>query len=349
MCRAGRVPRGSRRSHDPDRPSRGRDGEPAPRRSERLGEPRVQLPPARRRQAHGHGRSEQRMGESEALSVHLDDARREGLGQPGLVTGADDGLHERHSRIGKRCNGGCDVESLGSERVETHAQQLVERGRDREILAGLERSALGVEGRPRARARRADYPRRLPDLDQHRPRERRVEAVVQELVRRAEAQAADVDCSESALVDRAADPLRNLVADREHGGHTLVAQPRDCIPNRRQRGRVAATGRRRRRGRECVRQRAAAARRGRRRPLNAGRRRARSRRAAMQPRGPLAGSAAVRARRRRPRRRACPSAPGTRTRPRPVWDAKTRPEIRGRLQGRQPRATAPSCRSRPPR
>ena len=160
-----------------------------------LGEPRVQIPPTRRRQAHGDGRSEQRMGESEALSVRLDDACRESLGQPGLVTVPDDGLHEGHRRIGERCNGGGDVESLGSKRVETHVQQLVEGGRDGEILAGVERAASALQDGSELEREERIAPRRLPELDQHRPRERRVEAVAQQLVRRAKAQAPDMDCS----------------------------------------------------------------------------------------------------------------------------------------------------------
>jgi hypothetical protein len=135
------------------------------------------------------------MGESEALSVGLDDVCCEGLGQPGLVTVADDVLHEGDRRIGERCNGGGDVESLGSKRVEAHVQQLVERGRDGEILAGLERTASALEGGSELEGEERITPRRRPELDQHRARERRVEAIAQQLVRRAKTQAPDTDCS----------------------------------------------------------------------------------------------------------------------------------------------------------
>ncbi len=135
------------------------------------------------------------MGESEALPVHLEDACRDGLGQPGLVAGADDRLHERHRGIGERRNGGGNVESVGSDRVETRAQQLVGGGRNREILAGRERAAPTLEGGSELEREERVTARRLPELDQYRPRERRLEAIAQQLVRRAQAQAADTNRS----------------------------------------------------------------------------------------------------------------------------------------------------------
>ena len=69
---------------------------------------------------------------------------RDGLGQPSLITDADDRLHERHARIGERCNGGGDLQRVRPDRVETNAQELVEGGRNRQILAGRERSAAAL-------------------------------------------------------------------------------------------------------------------------------------------------------------------------------------------------------------
>ena len=203
-----------------------------------LGKPRVQTVPARRRQAYGDRRSQQRMGESDPLPVQLEDACRDALCQPRLVTGADHRLHERDRRLGERCDRGGDLERVGSDAVQTHAQELVEAGRNREILSGCERAAAALErGRKLEREERVAA-RGLPELDQHRPRERRVEAVVQELVRRAEAQAADTNRSQPVVGDRAANPLGNVVAHREQGGDLLVVEACDRIPKCRERGRV---------------------------------------------------------------------------------------------------------------
>ena len=233
-----------------------------PRRAARAASRRAAKAPCAR-----HGRSEQRMGESEALAVRLDDARREGLGQSGLVTVPDDGLHEGHRRIGKRGNGGGDVESLGSKRVETHVQswsRAVGMGSPRRRRA----CRLGVEGGSELEREERITPRRLPELDQHRPRERRVEAVAQQLVRRAKAQARGhgpfVVGSRRPRGSPTPEPRRVPRARR----HTLVvaaARPHTESPRARPR---PATGRRRRRGRGCARRRATAAPRGRRRPPN---------------------------------------------------------------------------------
>ena len=81
-------------------------------------------------------------------------------------------------------------------------------------------------------------PRGLPESDQRRPRERRVEAGAQQLVGRAEAQAADVDRSQSLLAHGAAKPGRHVAADRQQGGDRLTFQAGERVPKRRERRRV---------------------------------------------------------------------------------------------------------------
>ena len=57
-------------------------------------------------------------------------------------------------------------------------------------------------------------------------------------MRRAEAQAADTNRSQPVLGNRAANPLGNVVAHREHGDDLLVVEACDRIPKRRERRRV---------------------------------------------------------------------------------------------------------------
>ena len=87
----------------------------------------------------------------------LDDACREGLGQPGLVTGADDGLHKG------------TVGSASAATAEATSSASVRASRDAHATAGRARSGWGDPRRPRAfrlgvavrlqpRARRTDCP-----------------------------------------------------------------------------------------------------------------------------------------------------------------------------------------------
>ena len=136
------------------------------------------------------------MGESQALPVQLEDPRGQRLGQTGIGTATDGGFHERHGRIGERGDGARGLERRGAEAVEARVQELVEVGRDRELLAGSERAASALERACKLEREEGVAARGLPEPDQGRPRERRVEAGAQQLLERAHAQAADLDRSQ---------------------------------------------------------------------------------------------------------------------------------------------------------
>ena len=334
-------PRGSRRSRDSARRSRARGGEHVPRRRSDLGEPRVQRcrRDGVRRTATAdpssgwvnlmRSRSSSRMPAASASC------------EPGLVAGADRRLHERDRRLGERCDRGGDLERVGSDAVEAHAQELVEAGRNREILARRERAAAALErGRELEREERVAA-RGLPELDQHRPGERRAEAI---------AQAAHASRRGSGRRHRTVRSRSSGTARRTHSGTSsrTASTAATCSWSRRATANRSAesdaesshwtSSTARQRARSAASRRSA--------PRNAaatarGRRVAPTRRAAAQPRAPVAGSAAARARRRRRPRRGCPSAPGTRTPPLPPRVETTGHEIRG---GSVLDAGEPQCR-----
>ena len=288
------------------------------------------------------------MGESEALSVRLDDACREGLGEAGLVTGADDGLHEGHRRIGERRNGGGDIESLGSERVEAHVQQLVEGGRDGEILAGLERAASALKGGSELSAK-SGFP---PDASQSlisigranvasrrlcnsscvaprlRPRTRTVRSRFSSTARLTHSGTSSRTASTVATRSWRSRATAYPIADSE------AASSHWRSSTARQRGRSAASRRRAPR-------KAAATERG-----SAPSSESASSNAASRASRWIGGSSGKTS----PTTSSSMSVSARNEKPASAGvGAKTRPEIHGRLQARELRATAPSCRSRPRR
>jgi hypothetical protein len=77
--------------------------------------------------------------------------------------------------------------------------------------------------------------RRLPDPDQQRPRKRHVEADSEQLVRGAEAQAADRHRLQAFFWHGAAQPRRRLTADREQHGYGLAFEASKREANDRER------------------------------------------------------------------------------------------------------------------
>ena len=97
-----------------------------------------------------------------------------------------------------------------SRRVEAGAQELVEVGRDRQLLSRRERAATALEGARELEREEGVAARRLPEPDQGRSRERHIEVGMQQLVRRADTQPADLDRLQPSLGHRAAKPGRHV-------------------------------------------------------------------------------------------------------------------------------------------
>ena len=140
-----------------------------------------------------HGRSEQGMGEPHAVLVELEELRVDGLEEPDVGCLSESCHDERGRRIR---DGGDDVRDLGRarpKRVDTLAQQLVEGGGNRQRLSrGERRAAPGERGGELEREERVAG-RCLPQPDQRRSWECRREARAEQLVRGAEAEAADLE------------------------------------------------------------------------------------------------------------------------------------------------------------
>jgi hypothetical protein len=141
-----------------------------------VGEPCVERPPTRRRLSPGDRRSEQRMGESQTLTIELENPRVERPGESWLEAGAERGLNERDGRIGQRRDSARDLERNRAEAVDALVQKLVEVGGNREFLAGRERAASALEGGRDLEREEGVAARGFPDPDQRRPREPRIEA-----------------------------------------------------------------------------------------------------------------------------------------------------------------------------
>ncbi len=114
------------------------------RRNERC-EPCVQSSSARRGLARGDRGAEQRVGESQALAVQLEDRALERLGEPGVRDAEQPPRRGRWSARRpppRRCS---HLEGRGAEAVEALAEQLVEGRRDRQRVAGRRRAAASLQ------------------------------------------------------------------------------------------------------------------------------------------------------------------------------------------------------------
>ena len=172
-----------------------------------VGEARMQRPAARRRQARSDGGSQQGMGESKALSIKLEDPRRNRLAQAGIGFVADGRFHKRHGRIGERCDCVHNLERRWSQTVEALSHKLVKIGGNRQLLAWRDRDPLTLEC-----AREFECEERvatccLREFDQRRPRKRRVEAGAQQVADRTKREARKLNRRHSLVGHGAVEPV----------------------------------------------------------------------------------------------------------------------------------------------
>jgi hypothetical protein len=197
-----------------------------------LGEPRVQRPARRWGLARDDRGAEQRMGEAELLAVEVQNRCVERLRQAAVEARADRSLH----------NGGNarNLERLGAETVDARLQELVQVGRDRELLPRSERpaSAPALERASQLEREEGVAAGGFPKPDQGRARERHAEAGVEQLVDRADAQAVDRNRSQPFLGNGTANPRRHRTADRQQGGDRLTLESGEGVAKRLERGRI---------------------------------------------------------------------------------------------------------------
>ena len=105
----------------------------------------VDRPPARRRLARGDGEAEQRMGEAQALPVELENPRAQRLVERSVEVRPDDRPDDGGGRVCERCDDARDLQGSNTERIDPSLEQLVEVGRDRQIVARAERAAPALK------------------------------------------------------------------------------------------------------------------------------------------------------------------------------------------------------------
>ena len=85
------------------------------------------------------------MDEPHALAVELENPCLERLGEPWVEAGTEYGFEKADGRVGERRDSAHELECHGAEAVDAGVQELVEVGRDRELLVGRERAAFALE------------------------------------------------------------------------------------------------------------------------------------------------------------------------------------------------------------
>ena len=203
-----------------------------------LGEPRVERPPLRRCGARQTAERSRGWVKRSALPVDLEDAGLESLAETGSAPRPAAELDEAHRRVGERSDDPRDLVPGSTE--------AVERARERapRESAGIGSSSPGLDrrlaapARSRARARRTDSRPRSPRSAGGAGGEDRADARSQQLVERAHAEWAELDRGESPSRDGPAQPGRHLVAGSQEGGDRLAFEPRQRIPEHRERRRV---------------------------------------------------------------------------------------------------------------
>ena len=103
------------------------------------------------------------MRESQPLAVELEHTRIERLRQSILEPSTDDAFDQRGGRIGERGDDAHDPEPRGRETCQALLEQLVEVGRDRQILARSEDATPPLESRAELERKERVATRRLPD------------------------------------------------------------------------------------------------------------------------------------------------------------------------------------------
>ena len=114
-------------------------------------------------------------------------------------------------------------------------QELVQVGGNRKLLAESERAASALERARKLEREEGVASRGLPEPDQRRPRERRVEAGAQQLVDRTDAQPGDLDRPQALLRPDPAQPRRYAAAHREQRGDRLPLEAGEREADRRER------------------------------------------------------------------------------------------------------------------
>jgi hypothetical protein len=172
-----------------------------------LGEARVERASPRGRQPCGDCRSEQRVCETHALVVQLDDPRSEGFGEARTRLATHRSFHEGDGGVCEESDGRGDLERGRGELVEPVLQQLAERSRDRECLTEGERPAAPLEGAAKLEGEERVPCRCLPKPEERRSGEHRPQAIAEQLVGCADAQPPDLDLPRAGVGQAAAKPL----------------------------------------------------------------------------------------------------------------------------------------------
>ena len=110
-----------------------------------------------------------------------------------------------------------------AEALDALAQELVERRGERKRVAGRWGTAATLDRACELEREEGIAARRLPQPEQGRPRERRLEPALEELAERADAQPVDVDRHEP-LGQAPSQPRRRLAACREQNGERLLVE-----------------------------------------------------------------------------------------------------------------------------
>ena len=108
-------------------------------------------------------------------------------------------------------------------------------GGNRKLLAESERAASALERARKLEREEGVASRGLPEPDQRRPRERRVEAGAQQLLNGAHGQAAHLDRSQPSFGHGAAKPGRQIAANGKQRRDPLIVEAGERISKRRER------------------------------------------------------------------------------------------------------------------
>ena len=173
-----------------------------------IGEACVQGPSARRRLARGNRGSQQRMGESKALAIELEDPRGDRLAQAGLGFVADGELHERQVGSASAATTRARSSAAGPRRSRRACRSSSRSDGNRQLLARRNRAALTLECARKLENEERVATRGLPEFDQRRSRKCRVEAGAEQLADRTNVQARELDREHPLLRHAAAKPVR---------------------------------------------------------------------------------------------------------------------------------------------
>ena len=190
------------------------------------------------------------MGEAQTQAVDLENPRLERLGEPSLEASADGRLHQSDGRIRQAPRRCARPRAPRSRGAATRARRSSSRS------DGIGSSSPGASVPPlrcsavaSSSAKKGlpcEVSQSLISVGRGNAASRRV---AEQLVGRADAQAADLDRSQSLLGHGAAEASRRLAANRQQRGDRLSVEAGERVAQSRERRRRPTTGRRRPRGR----------------------------------------------------------------------------------------------------